>query len=235
MVKRTLKKLLPASLKIALHQTKNNFRDWRRGHVFSKPKSHAYPPVFTLTQDLKHTDAKTHNLKLATGSIAKVVVEPGEVFSFWKAVGPATKKRGYVSSRSLLDGEIRESIGGGLCQLAGMVYYGALHLPTQIIERYPHSLDIYTPETRFTPLGSDATVAYGYKDLKVKNTSDQPLAFSFEISQDKITLHVHSDKPLDALDVSFAPEVAAPNRVAVSTWVNGEKVAHSDYGLPPKA
>jgi vancomycin resistance protein YoaR len=75
-------------------------------------------------------------------------------------------------------------------------------------------------------------VAYGYKDLKVKNTSNQPLAFSFEISKDKITLHVHSNKPMDALDVSFAPEEASDNRVAVSTWVNGKKVAHSDYGLP---
>jgi len=58
--------------------------------------------------------------------------------------------------------------GGGLCQLSGIIYHAVLEAGLEILERHPHSLDIYTATTRYTPLGSDAAVVYGHKDLRFK-------------------------------------------------------------------
>ena len=110
-----------------------------------------------------------HNLKLAIQSIESVDILPREIFSFWKIVGNPSKRNGFIGSRSIINGQVTNSIGGGLCQLSGLVYYLSLKSGLEILERHNHSMDIYTEETRFTPLGSDATVVYGYKDLKIRN------------------------------------------------------------------
>ena len=34
-----------------------------------------------------------------------VVIWPGKIFSFWKIVGNPSKKRGFVQSRSIVNGE----------------------------------------------------------------------------------------------------------------------------------
>jgi vancomycin resistance protein VanW len=58
----------------------------------------------------------------------------------------------------------------------------------KVIERYNHSVDIYSEESRFCPLGTDATIVYGYKDLRIQNTYAFPIKFQLEVQQD--TLHV---------------------------------------------
>jgi len=68
-------------------------------------------------------------------------------------------------------------------------------------ERHPHSRDLYTEETRFTPLGLDATVAYGFKDLRLQNCLGQPLRFSFVIDDTSITAQLEAAEPLPVWDV----------------------------------
>ncbi|HTP30232.1 MAG TPA: VanW family protein, partial [Anaeromyxobacteraceae bacterium] len=46
-------------------------------------------------------------------------------------------------------------------------------------ERHSHSIDLYTDSTRFAPLGADATVAYGRKDLRFENTLTGLVSFGF--------------------------------------------------------
>jgi hypothetical protein len=52
------------------------------------------------------------------------------------------------------------------------VYHIGIIAGLDIIERYNHSVDIYTDDTRFAPLGTDATVVYGYKDLRIRNNTN---------------------------------------------------------------
>ena len=58
---------------------------------------------------------------------------------------------------------LKAVMGGGSCQLSGILYYLMLQAGLEAIERFPHSADIYTDETRFTLLGSDATVVIALK------------------------------------------------------------------------
>ena len=51
-----------------------------------------------------------------------------------------------------------------------------------IVERFNHFVDIYSDETRYSPLGMDATVVYPQKDLIIKNPYHFPLRFEFKIT-----------------------------------------------------
>lgn len=112
---------------------------------------------------------KIVNLKIASKQINGIVIRPGEVFSFWHLVGRATKKKGYIEGMQLSRGEVRTGVGGGICQLANLLYWMALHTPFTITERHHHSFDPFPDEGRVLPFGSGASVFFNYVDLRFKN------------------------------------------------------------------
>ena len=83
----------------------------------------------------------------------------------------------FLPGRSLLAGQVGPDYRGGLCQLSGRIYYASLMAGLEIPERHPHSRDIYDDQTRYAPLGADATVAYAFKDLRVLNNLPFPVCF----------------------------------------------------------
>jgi vancomycin resistance protein VanW len=106
-------------------------------------------------------EAKIHNITLAIKGMNNLVIPPGTIFSFWHIVGRPTRVRGYLPGRSLVGGQLGPDFGGGLCQLSGLIYCTSLVAGLQILERHPHSRDIYDDQTRYAPLGADAAVASG--------------------------------------------------------------------------
>lgn len=122
---------------------------------------------------------KVTNLRLAALKIDKIVVKPGETFSLWKLVGRPTTKKGYLPGMLLSNGEVVEGIGGGLCQLANLLYWMALHSPLTITERYRHSYDVFPDSGRVLPFASGATIFYNYVDLQFRN--DTEVDFEFHV------------------------------------------------------
>ena len=98
---------------------------------------------------------------------------------------------------------LQEEVGGGLCQVSGLIYFLALHGGMNILERHAHSLDIYTEEERFTPLGSDATVVFGYKDLRFMNPYDFPVSLNFLIPETVLTGELIASSHLEPLSIKF--------------------------------
>jgi vancomycin resistance protein VanW len=173
-------------------------------------KSEFYPQI-ALTQPLgsistQYFGNKKHNLGLAIQKLQDVVVAPGQVFSFWHLVGNPTAAAGYVSGRTIMGQTLATTVGGGLCQLSGLVYFLALKSGLTIIERHSHSKDIYTDATRFAPLGSDATVVYGYKDLRFQNNLSSSICFRFLIREQDITTYICSDQPIVEARIEFCSE-----------------------------
>jgi vancomycin resistance protein VanW len=173
-MRRMVRKIIPASLRL---QGKRLLNTWIN-MGYTKDQPWAYPvrkkipqqDQRKLNQPIKKTsrsDNKIHNIQLAIKSLNGTYLAPQQAFSFWQLVGPATAKRGYKSGRNLIDGILKEDYGGGLCQLAGIIYHTALLAGIEILERHNHSIDIYEEHERYTPLGADATVVFGYKDLKL--------------------------------------------------------------------
>ena len=118
--------------------------------------------VVEIVQEIKGTaflEGKLANITLGAARLDGVVIEPGETFSFWSLVGMPSAASGFAVGRSIRSGLVGGEIGGGLCQVSGIAYEAGLRAGLTVVERHPHSRDLYAESERFTPLGLDATVA----------------------------------------------------------------------------
>jgi vancomycin resistance protein VanW len=125
---------------------------------------------------------KIDNLKLAIKNLNHLIIEPGQILSFWKMVGRPSRLKGYKMGFTLNQGKIQPGIGGGLCQLSNLIYWMTLHTPLTILERYRHSYDVFPDENRTLPFGSGATVSYNYIDLQIQNTTAQNFQLHLEVT-----------------------------------------------------
>lgn len=216
-----------------LQRSVGDLRTGRRQRFAGPVQTDAYElyVVLSLTQPLRPTATfqnKLDNIRLACERIGPVVVLPGQIFSFWHIVGPPVRGRGFKVSRNIVGGRLSEAVGGGLCQVSGILYHMALLAGLEIGERHPHSVDIYREEERHTPLGADATVVYGYKDLRFSNNRPHPLRFRFEINENRLVCHLLANKPVDACAIEFERE-SLDGLEQVTTRRNGTPVAVSRY------
>ena len=226
-MKRLFQRLVSPSLRLRLKLILRFLGDIQSGrslHIVrsrkpDQPQSLKFEPRVNVVQVLKvanYSENKRKNLTTAALCIHNVVIQPGEIFSFWALVGAPVAKRGYLEGRALVNGKLKAVMGGGLCQLSGILYYLMLQAGLEAIERYPHSADIYTDETRFTPLGSDATVVYGYKDLRFINSLSQPVCFRIDIEADRIIGELCTQDPIVSYQIEFRVQ-KFPDRTEVQT------------------
>jgi vancomycin resistance protein YoaR len=107
---------------------------------------------------------RIQNLQRAVSLIDGTRLAPGETFSFNDVVGPRTAKRGFRIAPTIVDGEYKDAVGGGVSQVATTVFNAAWEAGLKITDRTAHSLYI----SRY-PLGRDATVNYPDVDLQFEN------------------------------------------------------------------
>jgi vancomycin resistance protein VanW len=115
---------------------------------------------------------KVTNLRLAASRVDGVLVRPGETFSFNKLVGNCTRRRGYVEGMRLSNGEAVPGVGGGICQLANLVYWMVMHASLTVTERSEHSFDPFPDNGRVLPWGTGCSIVYNYVDLQFRNDTD---------------------------------------------------------------
>jgi vancomycin resistance protein VanW len=144
-----------------------------------------------LLRPLKDVDMwlqynKVTNLQLAIQRMNGLLVEPGQVFSFWYLVGNPTQRRGFKLGMTLQDGCVKTGYGGGLCQLSNLLYWMALHTPLTIKERWHHSYDVFPDVNRTLPFGSGATVAYNYVDLQFVNTTNATFQIQLWLTESEL-------------------------------------------------
>ena len=113
---------------------------------------------------------RVQNIRRATELINGTVVMPGEEFSVEQATLPYTEENGYVAGSAYENGQIVESIGGGLCQVSTTLYNAVLYAELEVTRRAPHSMSVsYVEPSR------DAMIAEGISDFKFVNNYDTPI------------------------------------------------------------
>jgi len=110
------------------------------------------------------------NVHLAARMLAGTILKPQEIFSQNKLLGPYTESRGYQEGPTYMGSRLAKTYGGGVCKIASTLYNVSVLSNLQIIERHAHSMPV-----PYVPYGQDATVAYGAKDFKFKNTSNSQI------------------------------------------------------------
>lgn len=229
------KRFIPTTVKLKLKVVKRQISDLEfiSKNRFAKKRPQEKISNFSIStqQEIKKgtfLENKIHNLKLASKSINEVYIYPDEIFSFWKIVGNPSERNGFKKGRNIVNQKVSEEIGGGLCQLSGIIYHTALKANLQILERYNHSVDIYSEEERFAPLGADATVVYGYKDLRIKNNKRFSIKFEIEIEGNTITCSLASENEIGENKVTFN-YIDKGKKIEVITFINTKKIEVSFY------
>lgn len=220
-------------LKIQIKITLRLLSDVCKGYVFKFAGKHIHeltlPYTIELSQEIKPSETiveKLFNIQTTSKKINTYIL-PGEIFSFWKIVG---SPNGVLKkSRSIINGEIINETGGGICQVSGIIYHVSILAGLEILERYNHSIDIYTEETRFAPLGTDATVVYGYKDLRIKNTFHFPIKFVIQTTSDRISIKLISAEQITEKKLTYNIEHSEEKKIVQVTDENGLHINTSTY------
>lgn len=144
--------------------------------------------------DPRLQENKVTNIMLACDKINGMIIRPGEVFSFWKTVGPATKRRGYKDGRVIVKGKIEPGTGGGLCNLANTINLLILHSPLEIIELHHHSDALAPDNGKRVPFSSGTSVSYNYIDYRFKNNTDQDIQLLVWCDDEKLYGELRSEK-----------------------------------------
>lgn len=205
-----LKKIIPPSLRLRLRVLHKNLQDRSNGQYRCMIRQDApmvnFSSQLQMSQPIRpnaYSDNKIHNLQLAIAYIKQLEIAPKAIFSFWELIPQPNQQNGFRKGRNLIGNRLAADYGGGLCQLSGILYHLALTAGLDIIERFPHSKDIYTEATRYTPLGSDAAVVYGHKDLRIRNSLDQAISFDFELHPNKIIAQLCATAPIEQFELLF--------------------------------
>lgn len=148
--------------------------------------------------DIRLQEQKVKNIQRAIDDLQGLIIRPGEIFSLWHVLGRPTRKKGYVDGMLLSNGRVVEGLGGGLCQLSNFLCWLLLHAPTQVVERYHHSLDVFPDSGRTLPFGSGATIVYNIVDLRIKNTSREPLQLNLWVTEKYLKGQLRSLAPLQS-------------------------------------
>ncbi|SCW78121.1 vancomycin resistance protein VanW [Paenibacillus tianmuensis] len=193
-------------VRVAQLQTRRRFQDVLARCLFARRKSAIELPYrcakhkSVLRRTLQGSDPqlqenKITNLRIALGHIDGIIIRPGETFSFWRLVGKPTARKGYIDGLMLAYGEVRKGVGGGLCQLANLLFWLALHTPLQIKERHHHSFDLFPDDRRTVPFGSGTSIFYNYLDLRFFNPTD----YTFQLKLWLTDTHLEGTVRCDSL------------------------------------
>lgn len=196
------------SLRSAIEELKILERHWRtRGSAYRlEQTAHALPrtTVFSQHQSLLRRrlgesdpamlPGKLYSLHVASPKFADLRLESGQTLSFWKILRRASSRNGFVDGMLIADGEAINGVGGGLCQLANLLYWMALHSPLTIAEHHHHSLDFFPDSGRVLPFGNGVSVYYDYIDLQLHNSSSDALGLHVWLTD----THLHGTLWTDA-------------------------------------
>ena len=108
---------------------------------------------------------KVQNLRVAAAATDGILLDAGEVFSFWRALGRPSRARGYVLGRELRQGCMIPSIAGGICQLSRALSRVADRAGMEIVERHRHTA---APPEAALDDPADSTVFWNYVDLRFR-------------------------------------------------------------------
>lgn len=110
------------------------------------------------------------NIRAAGRYLNGAVLLPGETLSFNSYVGRRVHGRGFVDAPVIVNDELEEDVGGGVCQVATTLHAAAIFGALQVVARRSHSRP-----SGYAPLGLDATVIDGKVDLQLRNPYAEPL------------------------------------------------------------
>ena len=182
---------------------------------------------------------RTHNIRLAISRINGKIVLPGEEFSLNEVLGKRTHQRGYLTAPVYLNKKLVPGIGGGVSEVAGVLFNAALLAGLPIIAYGTHARPV-----AYLPIGRDATLAWQHIDLKFKNNTASPLYISYTASGRQVVATLYGAKVAGRrISLSVKSKKIGPRRITAALYrvirkngkiVKKERIGRSDYNWKPE-
>ncbi|MFT3983684.1 MAG: VanW family protein [Lachnospiraceae bacterium] len=151
------------------------------------------------------------NIEVAANRINGLILQPGQLFSYDKAILPRTSANGYGPGNAIISGKYEKVTGGGICQVSSTLNNAVLRAGILPTERYNHSQQVH-----YLKSGLDATVSSGRMDYQFINTLQYPVYISAVAANGKMT-------------VSFYSNSAALSGMTFQTYVDGTEKKNTTY------
>jgi len=188
--------------------------------------------VGSYTTTYGGTPGRIHNVQLVADLIDGALVAPGARFSFNETTGERNAAKGFAEAPVIINGELENGIGGGVCQVSTTVFNAAFEAGLSIEKRTNHALYI-----SHYPLGRDATVNYPDLDLVFRNDTDKWILVRTFVGPGSLTVNLYGAPTGRRVETETAPlEVVGKvpwKRIDDETMFKGEKVVER-FGAPPR-
>lgn len=153
--------------------------------------------------------SRVTNIKTGCGHLNGITLYPGEQCSVLECITPFSTANGYELAGSYLNGQVVESLGGGICQVSTTLYNAILNAELQVDERSNHSMIVSYVE----PSEDAAISESGGKDFKFTNNKEYPIYIEGITTSDKtitFTIYGVEDRPANR-EVIYISEVLEKN------------------------
>ena len=153
--------------------------------------------------------SRVTNIRTGCGHLNGITLYPGEQCSVLECITPFSVANGYELAGSYLNGQVVESLGGGICQVSTTLYNAILNAELQVDERSNHSMIV-----SYVKPSEDAAISEsGGKDFKFTNNKEYPIYIEGTTTSDKtitFTIYGVEDRPANR-KVEYVSEVIEKN------------------------
>jgi hypothetical protein len=188
--------------------------------------------VSSYTTTYGGTPGRLNNVQLVAKLIDGTLIAPGQTFSFNGTTGERTAAKGFQEAPVIINGELQNGLGGGICQVSTTVFNAAFEAGLPITARTNHALYI-----SHYPLGRDATVNYPDLDLKFANDTSHWLLLRTFVGAGSLTVNLYGT-PVNRRVESTTDPLVETGPVPVKetddpTLAKGKRVT-DEFGSPPR-
>lgn len=141
----------------------------------------------TCTTSFQGSSAnRINNIRVAAGKLDGYVLLSGASASLNEIFTPRTAANGYKSAGTYVGGKVVSGMGGGICQVSSTTYNALMNAGITVTMRYAHSSPVH-----YLPLGMDAAISSGSKDLQFRNDYLHPVKIETKVKGTNLTVSVY--------------------------------------------
>ncbi len=166
--------------------------------------------------------SRSANVSNGCNLIAGTTLYPGDEFSTYEMVSPFSVDNGYFMAGSYMNGQLVDSLGGGICQVSTTLYNAVLLSELEVTERHNHSMIV----TYVDPSADAAIAESAGKDFKFVNNTGHPVYIDGYCENKNITFTIYGVETRPA-----NREVIYESKVLSVTHPDHE-VIYTDVAMP---
>lgn len=156
--------------------------------------------VGTFTTFHPCCQARVDNIHRAADLVRGRVLAPGETLSLNQVLGARTRKNGFVPAPTIEEGEMVDSLGGGVSQFTTTFFNVVFRAGYDVIERQPHTYWF----TRY-PMGIEATLSDPKPDFVFRNDTRSGLYVDTSYTDSSITVRLYGDDEGRKVETEVGP------------------------------